>query len=444
MQPCQPQTSDRRVPSSPPVENTDACTATWAETSNPSKYATTVALALKEKTGFPTYAAFLENNEYLRSLDEPTILRKLSQNVEPHCAIIDLSRENLPAVKVSLRSVNLSAIQTLSALSESPKDVSVRVVMLSIPCKDCLGLASEFSSVLGLGLKLTPRFFDALTAQIERHTNFEIPNNARFRCKYLLASGTVVAIARQSSLAKPESPSVVLIAGPPRVHDLVDQGALNEILYDSWPIHEPVDKDRSPGSNDPDSEGAICYARMLASFVNRNQNCADRYDDLLFASLLPLLQLDVLRIRKLCSVIRDDFVKLKLPIYKNNGQEMIEHLTPGPGDNETPERLYRYRTILRSAIEQFEDETQSLTVFVSSQIGEHLTKSPAFKEIENNRHWVLKEACRLEAEIRDYLQVQAGHLALLESRRSIELSNYQIQESKRGQFPSLLSAGFQS
>ena len=72
-------------------------------------------------------------------------------------------------------------------------------------------------------------------------------------------------------------------------------------------------------------------------------------------------------------------------------------------------------------------------MFVSSQLGEHLTKSSAFSEIENNRHWVLKEACRLETEIRDYLQVQAGHLALLESRKSTELSNYQIQESKRGQ-----------
>ena len=34
---------------------------------------------------------------------------------------------------------------------------------------------------------------------------------------------------------------------------------------------------------------------------------------------------------------------------------------------------------------------------------------------------MLKETGRLEAEIRD-LQVQAGHLALLESRKSIELS----------------------
>lgn len=314
MQPRQPHTSDRRISSSSLVESADVCTTSWAEISEPSKYATTVALALKEKTGFPTYAAFLENNEYgyLRSLNEPTYLRRHNQNREPHCAIIDLSKEKIPEAKVSLRCVNLSAVQTLSALSESPKDVSVRVVMLSVPHKDCLGLASEFPSVLGLGLKLTLRFFDALTAQLEKHADFEVSNNARFRCKYLLASGTVVAIARQSSLAKPESPFVVLIAGPPRVHDLVDQGALYEMLDESRPVHESVDKDRSPESHDPDSEGATCYARMLSFFVKKHESCAEKCDDLLLASLLPLLQLDVLRIRELCSVIRDYFVKLKI------------------------------------------------------------------------------------------------------------------------------------
>ena len=83
-------------------------------------------------------------------------------------------------------------------------------------------------------------------------------------------------------------------------------------------------------------------------------------------------------------------------------------------------------------------------MFVSSQIEEQSTKSSAFIEIENTRHLVLKEACRLEAEIRDYLQVQAGHLALLESRKSIELSNYQIQESKRSQFSGFPWLGSQS
>ena len=335
-------------------------------------------------------------------------------------------------VKVSLRCVNLSPVQTLSALSEPPKDVSVQVVMLSVPRKDCLGLVDEFPGILGLGLNLTLRFFYALTAQLKRHAEFEVANNARFRCKYLLASGTVVAIARQFSLAKSESPSVVLIAGPPKIHDLVDQDSLYETLSDNPPGDTMVDKDHFPEGCDPDSEGTTCYARLLSSFVDKKESRAYSCDDLLLASLLPLLQLDMLRIRELCCVIRGYFDKLKSPTYHNDGQKIIERLTPTPGNDETPERLYRYRTILRSAIEQCEDEAEPLEAFVSSQVGEHSTKSPAFTRVEMDRNCVLKEACRLEAEIRDYLQVQAGHLALLESRKSIERSNYQIWEGKRG------------
>lgn len=435
IQPRQPQASDTMIPSSPPIEGTDVLTSRQTGTSKPSTDATIVAQTLKEKTGFPTYPAFLEKNgyEHLGILTRATGRRDSDQNAEPHCAIIDLSGEKLPMVKVSLRCVNLSATETLLALSEPPKDVSVQVVVLSLPRRHCMGLASEFPGILGLGLNLTPRFFAALTAQLERHTECEVANNARFQCKYLLASGTVVAIARQFLLAKPGSPPVVLIAGPPRIHDLSDQDSLYEMLSDGLPTDESVGKDQFPEDYDPDSEGATCYTRLLSFFVEHKDGCASCCDDLLLASLLPLLQLDILRIRELCTVIRSYFVRLKSPTYKNTGQDTIERLIPSPGDDETPEVLYRYRTVLRSAMEQCEDETEPLKAFVSSQIGEHLTSSSAFIRIVTNRQRILKEACRLEAEIRDYLQVQAGHLALLESRKSIELSNYQIWEGKRGQ-----------
>lgn len=439
MQPCQPQTSDRRIPSSAPAESADVFAARQKATSKPSKYTTTVGQALKERTGFSTYAAFLEKNNYgcLRSPNEPSGLNIQNQNGESHCAIINLSREPPPTAKVSLQGVKLSALQTLSALSEPPKDVSVQIVVLSVPHKDSLGLATEFSSLFGLGLDLAPRFFLALTAQLERHADFEISSNSRFRCRYLLASGTVVAIARRFAFAGPESPFIVLIAGPPKIHGLIGQNALCEMLNDGLKIHEPVHENWTFEDDDSDNGGAIYYARLLSHFMGQNRDFTHDFDHLLLASLLPLLQLDILRLREFCSVVRGYFVGLKSPIYKNNGHEILDNFAPDPGDDKTPEKLYRYRTILRSAIEQVEDEAEPLTAFVSSQIGEHSTTSPAFTRFEGDRLWVLKEAGRLEAEIRDYLQVQAGHLALLESRKSIELSNYQIQEGKRGELLAL-------
>lgn len=45
---------------------------------------------------------------------------------------------------------------------------------------------------------------------------------------------------------------------------------------------------------------------------------------------------------------------------------------------------------------------------------------------------LLDEERRFESDVRDYLQLQVGNLALEESRRSIELVNSQIQEAKSG------------
>ena len=98
-----------------------------------------------------------------------------------------------------------------------------------------MGLASDFASPLRLGLELAPGFFDAVHAQLQRNAKFQVLNNAHIRSKYLLASGTVVAIARHFTLASPDSPPVVLIAGPPNIHDLVDHIALADILYDGKP-----------------------------------------------------------------------------------------------------------------------------------------------------------------------------------------------------------------
>ncbi|KAL8816370.1 MAG: hypothetical protein Q9191_008343, partial [Dirinaria sp. TL-2023a] len=50
--------------------------------------------------------------------------------------------------------------------------------------------------------------------------------------------------------------------------------------------------------------------------------------------------------------------------------------------------------------------------------------------IEENNPW-LNDARALEGEIRDKLQLQVGSLALEESKKSIQMSNIQIEESKR-------------
>ena len=434
MQPCQSETNndgDETVHSSPPAETFNV----RREEIDPGTFEATVFPVLKAETGFSFYEAYLKKH-YPRHLQPPKkdpVFRHEYTNSEIQCAIIDMSMEKHLPTKVSLRCASFSVTQTFIALREPPRGVSIRVILCSVPSHYYVK-TQVFRNVFGLGMKLAPRFFDALKAQLGRHARFEISSNARFRCKYLLASGTVVAVARHFASAPPESPPVVLVAGPPGVDDLVDEGVLDGILNDGQGKENSVHEDVSSGSGENDSnyDEALNYARLLSVSMRQNPDYSESCDDLLLGSLIPLLQFDILRMRRFCSQARKYFFELKSPVYRINGCRFIEGFPPNPGVDDAPDELYRYRTILRSVIEQFEDETEPLKEFVSSQIGEHMTTSLAYSRIEKERRRVLREASRLEAEIRDYVQVQAGKLALLESRKSIELSSYQIQEAKRG------------
>ena len=70
--------------------------------------------------------------------------------------------------------------------------------------------------------------------------------------------------------------------------------------------------------------------------------------------------------------------------------------------------------------------------YISAEDANYLPKSPAYLQIKQERDQIHDEARRLDTEVRDYLQLVVGNLSLEESRKSIELSNQQILEGKRG------------
>ncbi|CAD6592077.1 MAG: hypothetical protein ASARMPRED_005971 [Alectoria sarmentosa] len=76
--------------------------------------------------------------------------------------------------------------------------------------------------------------------------------------------------------------------------------------------------------------------------------------------------------------------------------------------------------------------SHQLRRFILSQMPCDTNLDEPFIEIEDQLQQAHLEAHRLENEIRDYLQLQIGELALQESRKSIELSGSQIEEAKRG------------
>ena len=93
--------------------------------------------------------------------------------------------------------------------------------------------------------------------------------------------------------------------------------------------------------------------------------------------------------------------------------------------------LYHHRSKLRSWVEHFDKQKGALKGLLSSVHGANVPEALFYARIEEESISIAEEASRLEAEIRDHLQLQSSKLALEESRKSIELSNNQIHESKR-------------
>lgn len=70
--------------------------------------------------------------------------------------------------------------------------------------------------------------------------------------------------------------------------------------------------------------------------------------------------------------------------------------------------------------------------YTESHFGREKLKEESFLNAIQICDHACDEAHRLEVEIKDHIQLINGQQALQESRKSIELSNAQIRESKRG------------
>ena len=95
------------------------------------------------------------------------------------------------------------------------------------------------------------------------------------------------------------------------------------------------------------------------------------------------------------------------------------------------DRLERKRFDLRRNIEDFKNSQQSFANVVLERDMDWLN-SKAARLMKANSDLVVESAQRMETEIRDYLQIAVSNISVEESRKSIQLSNTQIEEAKQG------------
>lgn len=382
---------------------------------------------LKTDTGYSSYSAYLrackEIHLYSKDVDESLWKaaadehRSLDSSRLPACAVFDLSKGDNSRPELTLHCSSSSGSVILAALHQPLVGKAVRIVLW-----ETSELNTDLVDALGLGLKIHQRFFHVLLPTSASWSHFHVdPDRIKKRPlvpDVVVLENYVVTMAHSNLPVYSDATPVVLIAGK-------KFGAMSsEAQIDAMLRFRSVTVKNVSESLDKIPAWTKEYVRILQYDLEKGRRSIESDMDLSFRPLAPLQYLHIFTIRRHCSEVREKYKKFIDPSNVLAKRTSLED-------------LYEMRVGLRRMVEDSEDNSEQLRRFMRSQQTLDVRQERSFITIEDDLKQSRLEARRLETEIRDCLQLQTGELALQESRKSIELSNLQIEEGKRGQFKCL-------
>lgn len=413
---------------------------------------------LEAKTGYISYLYYVKaykdsDHQSLwillldleQDLDQSTKRPSEHRSYSQTCLLLELFKGSDLAVELRRRQVGICGTEVLETLQDPSREVCAQVFIWQISQPEFI--SPRLVDAFGLELEISPQFFKALYLLVKGQPADEYLRGHEtelrpLRSDFVVIGNAVIFVSRNRPSERDSVP-VVLIAGNltpgdrrNTVLDCVDQE-----LWDAPPLQPPT-VEILPRVEDNDggtpahryvwvNNGAarwtsmiwfdaradswiVSYSELLNEFLRRDNVREMTGDAFSFIVLLVLMQLDVLWIRQSCRLLR--------PILANAGLKADDVIT----------RIYEYRQSLRRLVEDSEDSLDHLRTYVTRQKNNEWLQKPVYKVMEQQVAQCCLQARRLEFEARDSLQLEAGLLALQESRKSIELSNHQIQEGRRG------------
>ena len=393
------------------------------------------------ETGYNSYVDYLES--YEEDYSYADLVKKCfleawryTKSTHQTCAIFNLQYGPSSFPSLDLQSSSRSAATIFSALRRPSPTDGVRILLW-----DASVLDEGMLTALGLGLKIHPEVFGALLARHAGMGHLRVPSDlstwpwrdlvARsdermIAPEVILIGQYLITIARGYLLRNLDAPPVLVI--------FVLDNRSNRILRP-----KPKKNAENPITSLP--LWMQEYVRLLELDLEKRKGHSSSITDLMFRSLTPLLQFYVSRFCEECDFIRADYLDFTLPQdipqdkfgYESALMRRSLGIT-GTGNIKSLAELYEVRYVLRRMVEESEDLKllHRLRRFTGSLVPCDTPEVESFKEMEDQLQQAHLEAHRLETEIRDYLQLQIGELALQESRKSIELSSSQIEEAKQG------------
>lgn len=384
---------------------------------------------LEAETGFASCADYMEFFEDVR----PDFKKRLEQfrdmpwsgSEKNLIAIYDLSKQNNLEVSLSLRRQCYSGTELIQNLREPPHNVSAQLVLWS--CSDPF-LNREMVDALILGLKLDPQLLKDYVDMPRRYLH---PRNKGFRTSQIksLVGNNTIATLSQNFMPEAANPVPVLLVAFETDHLFHD--GLEDILAGGDkgkpPIYRSAPEEAKPRgvmvSDEPETRGQM-YAKAVENFIMQARPAKPSTAFLVLAAMSPLLYVEAYRVREASNKARWTYCAVTEDKIRGWNRSGLEHIGQ--------RNLDRERHVLRRTLEEAEDHVSQIFSYLGSEFDTDWFEEPSYLSIKADWGSLMDEAHRLESEVKDYMQLQVGNLSLEESRRSIELSNIQIRESKSG------------
>ena len=388
---------------------------------------------LKAETGFSSYHSYLEalnktGPQFSHLLED---LRRGSRFQSQHyfgeILLLDILKDGSTSISLEVQksaesathfeSVREVSTRLLQNLQSPPENVPVRILLWSTPG----WLDRSIVNALGLVLDVHPFFFESLSIS---RSPILIPQRP-CRSDHFIIGDTVVTIARKY---RPEgrAPPVLLIAGKSSLHTRRDndrhdhqENALFDLISEEM-VESPSHYRGAINRRSPENPASVSsnYVKLLRK--QAVMACGLTLDEgaLLLNSILPLFYLEILRLRIHCEDMRSTLLEIRL--------------RPDGKLAEVSDRAENNGFWLRKRLEDLDESKTHFIKFVGLQDRVEWLNSKTWSSLEEEIKEAIAEARIRDTEFRDCMQIQMGNLSIRESRRSIELSNEQFDEAKRG------------
>ena len=325
----------------------------------------------------------------------------------------------------------------LRDLRSPPDNSTARIVVWSIPRADSLrsGLVAAF----GFGLKIQPAIFATMLSIVQEDSSNSMCR--RLEPDYVMIGNSIATVAR-NYVPNKRVPPVLFVAkvhhkttdflrrSPVLANDYMDmvRDALMSEIYGRISFYRPASDMRSLRALAPQSSEHLdrlsdhVYLNVLSKYVQNGEDVDAQRDGPLLNAILPLLHLEVLALRPQYEMVRTALLR-------------AHRCSTGHYDNLKQlsyDTLDRQRFGLRRKLEDLKESRSRFVKFSRLQNAPKWLEKQPWLSQEEEIIEAVSEARAVEAEARDYMQLQTGNLSIEESRKSIQLSNQQMSEAKRG------------